>query len=400
MKHFVNRLYKRKNSPYWWFEVNTEPKTRKSTKILIKGGGKANAQKVADDYTAELNYGGSAPDKNIELCDYLKQFIDICKGSVQPNTYEHYKQTVYNHIIPYFQPYKIKLRELTGDHITKFLYELKRNGRVGGGELSDTSVKKYRGVLGKALQKAVQSNLIPYNPINNSSMPVSIMDNRITEYNTYSLNELRCLLDESKKYDGDYNADIFLFVLLIVTTGCRKGEILGLTWDNVNFENNTIKIVQSRTGNKSEYTHKLKSTKTISSNRIIGINEQVKQELKKEYDKQQYNKKIYGSQYVDILDLVIRNQDGSMPAPNSISGTVGKIMKRAGLPKITVHELRHTFATISANEMGYSIDDISKTLGHSEIRTTQRIYINHSLQTNVEVTNGFCEKLFHNVTHF
>ena len=328
----------------------------------------------------KLNNGQKITD-DILLCDYLKNFLDVHKLKLKENTYNSYYQAIYNHIIPYFEPQKLYLRELNGDDITRFLYYLKTKGRFDGQGLSDKSVKNYRGVLAKALEKAVAEELIHRNPMKTSELPLSLMKNTEPEYNIYSKEEVKRLLSSAK----EHNPDIYLFLMLALNTGCRKGEILGLTWDMVDFESKTIEIAQSRTGNTSAQTHKLKETKTKSSNRIIPINDELCNLLKKEYDVQAKNRELFGKQYIDTYDLVIRRVDGGMPAPNHMNDKVYKAMKTAGLEKITIHELRHTFATLICEANG-NLWDLSRTLGHSEVRTTDRIYVSRKKVTSQDIT--------------
>lgn len=381
-KLYTGRIYTRKESPYYWIEINTEPKKiRESTKIPIKGGRKTEATALLNERLYKLNNGQKITD-DILLCDYLKSFLEVHKLKLKENTYNSYHQAIYNHIIPYFEPQKLYLRELNGDDITRFLYHLKTKGRFDGQGLSDKSVKNYRGVLAKALEKAVAEELIHRNPIKTSELPLSIMSQTESERETYEQEEVKQLLSSAK----ENNPDIYLFLMLVLNTGCRKGEILGLTWDKVDFEAMTIEIAQSRTGNRSAQTHKLKETKTRSSNRIIRINEELCNLLKEEYRSQQENRKIFGKQYIDDYDLVIRRIDGGMPSPNHINDKVYRAMKKAGLEKITVHDLRHTFATLVC-EAGGNIWEVSKALGHSEVRTTDKLYVNRKKLTSQDITD-------------
>lgn len=230
--------------------------------------------------------------------------------------------------------------------------------------------------------------MIPRNPVQNSMLPTSTIE-EVTAYDTYTLAELQTLLSSAKKNDSS----IYLFLVLVAMTGCRKGEILGLTWDKVDFANQTIAIVQNRTGDTKDLIYSVKRVKTKTSNRIIYVSDELTELLKKEKAVQEENQRLFGNQYKSGLDAVIRNADGSLPSPNHINEKVYKAMERAGVKKITVHELRHTYATICYEELEMDIKDISRMLGHSELRTTQNIYIHQSMNTSRKLSEAFFSSL-------
>ncbi len=388
MQQITGRVDTRPDSKYYQIILNTKPRRVISTKIPVKGGKKTEAAQMLRDILYQYNYQHRDITRQTDLCEYLKKWLEVIEGTIQPTTYASYKKAVYAQIIPYFTKNKSSLQNLNGNDVTLFLKYLRRNGNCRGGGLSMKSIKIYRGVLSKALNDAMRQDMIPRNPVQNSMLPASTIE-EVTVHDTYTLAELQTLLSSAKKNDGA----IYLFLVLVAMTGCRKGEILGLTWDNVDFENQTIAIVQNRTGDTKDLIYSVKRVKTKTSNRIIYVSDELTELLKKEKAVQEENQRLFGKQYQLGLDAVIRNADGSLPSPNHINEKVYKAMKRAGVKKITVHELRHTYATICYEELEMDIKDISRMLGHSELRTTQNIYIHQSMNTSRKLSEAFFSSL-------
>lgn len=384
MQQITGRVDTRPDSKYYQIILNTKPRRVISTKIPVKGGRKSDANQMLNDILYKYNYENVDITRQTDFCEYLESWLEVIEGTIQPTTYESYKKAVTGQILPYFKKHKTSLQNLTGNDITLFLKYLRKSGNHKGGGLSMKSIKIYRGVLSKALTDAVRQDMIPRNPVQNSMLPASTVDD-ITQHETYTLAELQKLLTSAKESDSH----IYLFLVLVAMTGCRKGEILGITWDMVDLENKTITIMQNRTGNTSALIYSIKKVKTKTSNRIIHISDELVMLLKEEYEKQQQNKKLFGKEYKNKIDAVIRNIDGSLPSPNHINEKVYKAMKNAGVKKITVHELRHTYATICYEELDLDIKDISRTLGHSELRTTQNIYIHQSINTSKKLSDKF-----------
>ncbi len=388
MQQITGRVDTRPDSKYYQIILNTKPRRVISTKIPVRGGKKTQAAQMLRDILYQYNYEHRDITRQTDLCEYLKKWLEVIEGTIQPTTYASYKKAVYAQIIPYFTKNKSSLQNLNGNDVTLFLKYLRRNGNRRGGGLSMKSVKIYRGVLSKALNDAMRQDMIPRNPVQNSMLPTSTIE-EVTVHDTYALAELQTLLTSAKKNDSS----IYLFLLLVAMTGCRKGEILGLTWDKVDFANQTIAIVQNRTGDTKDLIYSVKRVKTKTSNRIIYVSDELTELLKKEKAVQEENQRLFGNQYQTGLDAVIRNADGSLPSPNHINEKVYKAMERAGVKKITVHELRHTYATICYEELEMDIKDISRMLGHSELRTTQNIYIHQSMNTSRKLSEAFFSSL-------
>lgn len=308
---------------------------------------------------------------NIAFVEYLTQWLNSMKGILKPSTWEDYDKRINGKIIPYFKEYDLKLFELKPNHFTQYFLYLKTNGRSDGiGGLKRKTVADIRCVLSSALENAVQNNLIKTSPIKQSKMP-TFENETTTEPTTYTPEKVRRLLKTAK----ENNSHIYPFLVLVLSTELRKGELMALQWSDIDFENKIITINKNRTGTRTEVTKQINTPKTAQSNRKIPLADEVIEVLLEEKERQNQYKAILGKEYMEG-DFVIRNIEGK-PYSNlsAINRVVNRLIEKAGLEHCTIHGFRHTVASI-LNHSGTSLRDISVLLGHKSVSTTERIYIN------------------------
>ena len=350
----------------------------RSTGISVKGNNKREAQREADRIVAEYSRLKSAKNKE-SFTEFMAEWLKDVKGLIKPSTYETYDKTVNGKLIPYFSQYQYKLKELTPKVFTDYFKFLATNGKSdGNGGLKYKSVKNIKGVLSVMLDYAVENKYIVDNPIKKSKMP-AFESELETEVSTYSADEISKLLDYAEKN----SSHIYIFLLLECFTGLRKGEIMALTWEDVDLVNGTININKSRTGSRTEVTTTVTTPKTKSSNRVIPINARVVKALTEEKARQTAIDRACNYHYKEV----IRNVNGK-PYNNlsAINRVVNRLMNNAGLKHCTIHGLRHSVASM-LDENGVPIQDISILLGHENISTTEKIYIHRNRKAKVETTN-------------
>ena len=152
--------------------------------------------------------------------------------------------------------------------------------------------------------------------------------------------------------------------------GLRREEIMGLTWNCVDFEHRQIEIREVRTMAATQVV--TKDPKTDSSLRTLYMPDAVEDVLKREQAKQDYYRQTLGDSYQDS-GYVFTHEDGRPIRPNYASELFTKFIADHDLPPITLHGLRHSFASI-ANSKGIPMYDIGKALGHSSPAVTGKIY--------------------------
>jgi integrase len=224
--------------------------------------------------------------------------------------------------------------------------------------------------MNQTLRKAVKEKLIPLNPYMTLDKDVKPKHVRYTP-ETYNEEDLQLLFTAMQ---GD---PLALMILMDVTYGLRRSEILGLKWSAIDFENKSIHIGYKVT--VAVIDGKVKPVmsnvmKTKSSNRTLPLVPMIERELLLRRDEQHWNQKMYGKAYnPDYTDFVFVNDQGDLFKPDYVSKHFRLLLRKNNLKKIRWHDLRHTCATNLCRQK-ISLKDIQLWLGHSTYQTTADIY--------------------------
>ncbi len=280
----------------------------------------------------------------------------FCKPTVKEHTVLGYQFLFETYILPRIGG--MKLNQISTVVCQQVLTDLFQDGRTRGRStrgngLSAKTVKDINIALKACLQKAVDEEIIQKNP----AVKVQLPKEEKKEMQTLSANDLGAFLRETKE-SGCYE-----FYLLELTTGLRLGEILALTWDDFNEEEKTITVNKQVQRINSEL--KVSSPKTEASHRTIRICDECVQNLilLKSRQARIDTRLIFPSPVThDVRD------------PSSVTRNLHRIQRRAGVPQIRFHDLRHTFATLSI-EQGQDIKTISHMLGHTDAGFTMNTYM-------------------------
>ena len=305
-------------------------------------------QKKSDTIKPDMLFG--------DWVDYW--YRTYSQPKLRPSTQNGYENMVYKHIIPLIG--QKPLNEVTQANMNKFYKKLKTSGRIPHQwdktehgritELSDRTVRSCHLCCRMALQKAVEENLIPSNPTDDCKLPPK----RSREMEVLTKEEMQRFLIQAKE---EGYLELFL---LEISTGMRRGELLGLKWDDLNFNTHELRIqrqVQRINGKLEESV-----PKTKSSVRTIVVPESIVKMLG------EHRKKV-NSEWIFPSPL-----DSKMPRdPRAVTKRMELILERSGCKNIRFHDLRHTFATMSL-EYGMDIKTLSSLLGHVSADTTLDIY--------------------------
>ena len=281
-----------------------------------------------------------------------------CQMTIRPSTQAGYENRIYNHIIPEIG--NIKLNQLTQNDLQQFYSRVKKGGRLQykefyGDGLSDRMIRGIHALCRMSLEKAVSENLITINPAIGCKLPPK----KSAEMQVLTPEEMQRLLIQAK-YEG-----YFEMLLLELTTGMRRGELLGLQWKDLNFQTGELHICRQAYHVKGSL--QITEPKTKGSIRTIILYKAVLNVLL-EYKKTVNSRWLFPS---PVIDDMPRN-------PQSVFKKVKEILKKADCKNIRFHDLRHTFAT-TALANGMDVKTLSSIIGHVSSETTLDIYL-HSTQ--------------------
>lgn len=356
----------RKKGSRWYYYFDIIDIGGKKKRIERSGGNtKAEALEALNEALYKYNNGFVEPRKlkyNEYIDDWLENYI---KQNRKINTYVRYKELYTNNIKPYLGEYLLK--DLKPILIEQLINSEKKKG------LSNTTLQTIYGVINTSLNRAVKLQLLNDNICKFVERP---------KRDRFTANILT--IDEFNKMINHLNTDnygnyIFELALMItIELGLRRGEVAGLEWENIDFENNIIKIE-----NNLIYTNtsvELGTPKTLESQRSIYVSDELLQRLKDHKEIQDANKEKYEALYeTNIFNSRIRNfiftwESGKYIHPNYFTLKFSRLSKDAGInKKVRFHDLRHTNATLLLSQ-GVDFKIIQTRLGHSDIGTTLNIY--------------------------
>ena len=282
-----------------------------------------------------------------EWIDFWYKYFSSPK--LRPTTQATYENRIYGHIIPSVG--KIPLSKLTQNDLQQFYAKLKRTGRkvnmeLKGTGVSDRMVRSCHALCRSSLEKAVEEGLITRNP----SIGCKLPPKKNGEMKVLTQNEIVRLLNQA--YDEGY----YEMFLLELTTGMRRGEILGLKWRDLNLETGELNIKRQLT------TKGISVPKTKSSIRTVLLPPDML-DLLREMKKT--------AKYDWIFPSPVK--EGEPRNPTAITKRFRIMLERAHCKHVRFHDLRHTFATM-ALENGMDVKTLSAMIGHVSSETTLNIY--------------------------
>ena len=335
----------------------------KQTKTFVKI---TEARSALRQHEADRDRGAVVIPKELTLAQWLESWMDhIVKPSLEETTAYSYQSMIHKHIVPALGA--IPLQKLSPQQIQRYYAE-----KIGGG-LSVNTVRKHHNLLNTACKLAVRQGLLLHNPVERVEAPKL----KRPDIHYYSMEQVQALFALAQ------GTRLEVLVKLAGILGLRREEIMGLTWDCVDLERRELVISSVRTSAGNRVI--TKGPKTDTSRRVLYLPDDLVDTLRRERQKQLDYKEKLGEAYQDD-GYVFTHEDGRPVRPNYASDLFTKFIADNHLPPLTLHGLRHSFASI-ANAKGIPMYDIGKTLGHSSTATTSEIYT-HVFARNHQDTLG------------
>ena len=317
---------------------------------------------------------------DMPFADYLLQWLDIVKVRVKIATYASYEGMVKSVIEPYFRKKGYTLRGLEARHIQQFYSEKLKT-------VKPNSVIHYHAVIHQALKYAMKTDLVPQNvamkvdhPKKNDFQPVFL-----------DASKLQHLFEVIK------GKKLELPVLVTAFYGLRRGEVLGLKWDAIDFERGTLTIKRTVTSIQVDGKTKIieqNSAKTKSSMRTLPLVGSFAEYFREVKAAQELNKQVCGNCYNYEYDgYVFVDELGERMNPNYLTQQFPAFIQRHGMKKMRFHDLRHSCASLLLAN-GVPLKQIQDWLGHSDFSTTANIYAHLDYSSKLSSAQAMVDGMF------
>ena len=329
---------------------------------LSEKGNKRKAEAELARLRAEFEPPKEVGDLSSDMlfADYLLEWLEIAKGRLAVATYSSYAAMIKKPVGPYFRQRNLTLRELEARHLQMFYSEMLR-------KVKPNTVIHYHAIIHSALKYAVKTDMLVQNvadkvdrPKKNGFQPVFL-----------SAEEMQ------KMFEALRGTKLELPVLVAAFYGFRRGEVLGLKWDAIDFERGTISVIRTVTtitveGKQMEIEQQ--SAKTKSSLRTLPLIGSFREYFLQVKEAQELNKQICGNCYNHEYDgFVFVDELGERMRANYLTSAFPKFLEDHGLRRMRFHDLRHSCASLLLAN-GVPLKHIQEWLGHSDFTTTANIY--------------------------
>lgn len=329
---------------------------------LPEKGNKRKAEAELAKLRAEFEPPKEVGDLSSDMlfADYLLEWLEIAKGRLAVATYSSYAAMIKMPVGPYFRQRNLTLRELEARHLQMFYSEMLR-------KVKPNTVIHYHAIIHSALKYAVKTDMLIQNvadkvdrPRKNSFQPVFL-----------SAEEMQ------KMFEALRGTKLELPVLVAAFYGFRRGEVLGLKWDAIDFERGTISVIRTVTtitvdGKQTEIEQQ--SAKTKSSLRTLPLIGSFREYFMQVKEAQELNKQVCGNCYNHEYDgFVFVDELGERMRANYLTSAFPKFLENHGLRRMRFHDLRHSCASLLLAN-GVPLKHIQEWLGHSDFTTTANIY--------------------------
>jgi integrase len=324
-------------------------------------GTKREAQAELTRILHQLGEGTYIAPNKMTVSQYLKHWLEnYAEQNVATKTYVRYDEICNKHLIPALGHLQVK--KLQPLHIQEHYTQAMKAGRLDGkGGLSPQTVLHHHRVLSEALKQAVRWQIIVRNPAEAVEPPKPIRQ----EMRALDESETAILLEKAE------GSRLYVPILLAVTCGLRRGELLGLRWKDVDLDKASLSITQAIEQTRKYGIH-IKQPKSRKSIRTVALLNITVDALRTHQIEQKKERLLIGPDYEDN-GLVLPRHDGAIWKPDLFTAAFRRFAKDVGLGHFRFHDLRHSHAT-QLLKQGIHPKIVSERLGHSTIAITLDTY--------------------------
>lgn len=356
------RKYKTKKGMLWRYQilVGTDTVTGKR-KYKTKGGfyTKKEAKLAANEIEKKINNTNFLDNENITFGEVYERWIANYKLTVKESSFHIVELQYKSRILPILGNKKInQITTIECQDLINYWYSIPL---------------KYYKVLFNSITRifkyAKQLKIVTDDPTSSVIIPKASRQFDTLEHprNYYTRDELRKFLEYAEKHE---KYKFYVLFRLLAFSGMRKSEALALTWNDINFDKSQITINKTLISTPKV---EVSTPKTKNSNRIVFIDKKTLSILKEWELKQKKDLLQKGFNALSPNQLIFSNEDNGYIIPTTIINPMNRIIRGSNLPHITVHGLRHTYATLAA-QGGMSVKQLQAQLGHSKVEITLDVY--------------------------
>jgi integrase len=332
------------------------------------------AEACLNRWQAEIERGIAIEPSTVTVGEQFRYWLDTyAETSVGPQTFSEYERMVRAHILPTLGA--VPLQKRTVAHLEVF------KGESLAGGLGARTVTMCLMRLRQMLAQAIDLNLLAANPA------LCVQQPRVCSRSarTWSAEQARRFLAVATRSAYGPIWAVYL------GSGMRRGEALGLRWQDVHFEHHTLRVEQT-VGLERGRTVVKPKPKTEASRRTIAVDAAIIAALD-EHREQQHAQRVAADDTWQDHDLVFASSRGTPINPNNLLRDFRRLVAQAGVPRIRIHDLRHTRITL-AIQAGASIAAVSRRAGHARVSTTMDIYAQVTPDMHAEVADRISALLF------
>ena len=354
-----------KNGSHSWqitIELSPDPETGERRRIWksVSGVTKKQAEKIGLEIMQDLETGSYVKSTPRTVEKYLGEWFDTYIAPFKsPTTVATYRYNIDRYINPRFG--RLPLHGLSTLEIQKWINELGIKSPLSDRPLTPKSIRNLYMNLNAGLKRAVMLGYIAKNPAENVELP------KCKQYKpeVYSSDELQELLEVAR------GTELETGLMLLICLGIRRGELLALTWADVDFEKKSININKSTVKIKGGVAV-TKDPKSLAGCRVIESPDILIYYLRREHKEYLKRKMLHGRDYHDN-NLIVCYQNGTPYEVDYFTHKFKQLLERNNLKIIRLHDLRHSHATYMLR-LGVNVKAMQKRMGHSTFATTMDTY--------------------------
>lgn len=376
----IKQYQKKNGEKAWYFKtyLGIDPLTGKKRYTTKRGFKTQKEAKIAlSRLELELQKAGIPISTNTTFKKAAELWLENYKKTVKESSYSRTKIIFDKHIYPKFG--NIKLSKINTAYCQKVVNDWSEKG-------TSKQYPLFVNYMNKVFKYAINIGLTSDNPTLNLIIPKPQIKTE-KKLKLYTKEQLELFLNEVSQEQNPYfkNRDYTLFRLLAFS-GCRIGEILALTWDNINFKTHEMAI--KKTVARSDKYYISETPKTKKSNRIIYLDEKTIKQLK--FWKLEQRKYLFQLGFTKA-NYLFTNDENSFTINQAVAERYNVYRERAGLPYIGLHGFRHTHASM-LYEAGADHKEVQERMGHANIKTT--------MDTYTHITNSKKEETTQKLTNY